>query len=43
MHTSWTQWKNRFAFEIYGEAGYLIVNGLGGIYGTETLTIGKRP
>jgi len=43
MHTSWTQWKNRFAFEIYGEAGYLIVNGLGGSYGTETLTIGKRP
>lgn len=43
MHTSWTQWKNRFAFEVYGEAGYLIVNGLGGSYGTETLTIGKRP
>jgi len=43
MHTSWTQWKNRFTFEIYGEAGYLIVNGLGGSYGTETLTIGKRP
>jgi predicted dehydrogenase len=43
MHTSWTQWKNRFAFEVYGEAGYLIVNGLGGSYGTETLTIGRRP
>jgi predicted dehydrogenase len=43
MHTSWTQWKNRFNFEIYGEAGYLIVNGLGGSYGTETLTIGRRP
>jgi predicted dehydrogenase len=43
MHTSWTQWKNRFTFEICGEAGYLIVNGLGGSYGTETLTIGKRP
>jgi predicted dehydrogenase len=42
MHTSWTQWKNRFTFEIYGEAGYLIVEGLGGSYGTETLKIGKR-
>ncbi len=42
MHTSWTQWKNRFTFEIYGEAGYLIVDGLGGSYGTETLKIGKR-
>jgi predicted dehydrogenase len=42
MHTSWTQWKNRFTFEIFGEAGYLIVEGLGGSYGVETLTIGKR-
>src|SRR4030042_4857738 len=42
MHTSWTQWKNRFTFEIFGEAGYLIVEGLGGSYGTETLRIGKR-
>jgi len=43
MHTSWTQWKNRFTFEVFGEAGYLIVEGLGGSYGTETLRIGKRP
>ena len=43
MHTSWTQWKNRFTFEIFGEAGYLIVEGLGGSYGVEKLTIGKRP
>ncbi|NWF93024.1 MAG: Gfo/Idh/MocA family oxidoreductase [Syntrophaceae bacterium] len=42
MHTSLTQWKNRFTFEVYGEAGYLIVEGLGGSYGTETLKIGKR-
>jgi len=42
MHTSWTQWKNRFTFEIYGEAGYLLLEGLGGSYGTETLHIGKR-
>ena len=43
MHTSWTQWKNRFTFEVFGEAGYLIINGLGGSYGKETLTFGKRP
>ncbi len=42
MHTSWTQWKNRFIFEIFGEKGYLIVEGLGGSYGTEKLIIGKR-
>jgi len=43
MSTSWTQWKNRFTFEIVGESGYLIIEGLGGSYGTEKLTIGKRP
>ena len=42
MQTSWTQWKNRFNFEVYGEKGYLIVNGLGGSYGKETLILGKR-
>lgn len=43
MHTSWTQWKNRFTFEAFGESGYVIVDGLGGSYGVETLIIGKRP
>ena len=42
MHTSWTQWRNKFLFEIFGEKGYLIVEGLGGNYGTEKLIIGKR-
>jgi len=42
MHTSWTQWKNKFTFEIFGEKGYLIVDGLGGSYGIEKLIIGKR-
>jgi predicted dehydrogenase len=41
-HTSWTQWKNRFSFEIFGSDGYLRVEGLGGSYGTETLTMGYR-
>jgi len=42
MHSSWTQWKNRFSFEIYGEGGYLSVEGLGGSYGLERLEIGRR-
>ena len=37
VHTSLLQWKNLFSFEIYGEEGYLEVEGLGGSYGTEKL------
>jgi predicted dehydrogenase len=42
MHTSWTQWKNKFLLELIGEKGYLVVDGLGGSYGTERLVFGKR-
>jgi predicted dehydrogenase len=42
MHTSMIQWKNKFNFEIHGEDGYLIVDGLGGTYGEEKLIFGKR-
>jgi predicted dehydrogenase len=42
MHTSWTQWKNKFLFEVFGEKGYAIIDGLGGSYGTEKLIVGKR-
>ena len=42
LHTSWTQWKNLFRMEIFGKDGYLLIEGLGGSYGTETLTIGIR-
>lgn len=42
LHTSWTQWKNLFSLEIFGTAGALVVDGLGGSYGTETLTIHRR-
>jgi predicted dehydrogenase len=42
MHTSWTQWKNKFLFEIIGEKGYLVLDGLGASYGTERLIVGKR-
>ncbi len=41
FHSSWTQWKNTFVFEIYGDKGFIALNGLGGSYGTETLTYGK--
>ncbi len=41
-HTSWTQWKNCFTFEVFGRDGYVYVEGLGGSYGTETLTVGRR-
>lgn len=42
FHTSWTQWKNEFVFEVYGKTGYVKINGLGGSYGKETLIFGKR-
>jgi len=42
LHTSWTQWKNRFSFEIFGQKGYFSIDGLGGSYGVETLTLGRR-
>ena len=42
LHTSWTQWKNLFSFEVFGRDGYLIVEGLGGSYGPERLRVGRR-
>ena len=42
FHTSWTQWKNLFSLEIFGTAGELIIDGIGGSYGTERLTIHRR-
>lgn len=37
LHSSLTQWKNLFDFEIYGTEGYLRVEGLGGAYGVSRL------
>ncbi len=42
FHTSWTQWKNLFNFEVFGTKGSLKITGLGGSYGTETLTLTRR-
>ncbi len=49
LHASWTNWKNVFTFEVFGETGSLSVSGLGGNYGLERLcyssrrTSGERP
>lgn len=45
IHSSSTQWKHRFSFEIYLSGGYLSVNGIlssSRSYGDETLTIARR-
>ncbi len=42
LHSSWTQWKNLFSFEIYGTEGSLTIEGLGGSYGTERLIHSRR-
>jgi predicted dehydrogenase len=41
LHVSCTEWKNLFSFEIYGKAAKLHVEGLGGSYGVERLTLYK--
>ena len=41
-HASWTNWKNKFSFDIFGTKGYISINGLGGSYGIESLDIGLR-
>jgi predicted dehydrogenase len=42
LHVSMTQWKNLFSLEVHGERGALLVEGLGGSYGTEQLTVVRR-
>ena len=42
FHVSWTNWRNVFSFEVFGSEGYLLVNGLGGSYGVESLEFGRR-
>ena len=38
LHVSCSEWKNLFSFELYGRAGKLAIEGLGGSYGVEKLT-----
>ncbi len=42
IHSSLTQWKNLFSFELFGHDGYIAVEGLGGGYGPEKVSFGKR-
>ncbi len=42
LHTSWTQWRNLFRFEVIGTEGLLSIEGLGGSYGPERL-VHARP
>lgn len=39
MTASWTEWKNLFRLEVFYENAKVEINGLGGSYGMETLTI----
>lgn len=39
LHASWTEWKNLFSFEIFARRGKLQIDGLGGSYGPEKLTL----
>ena len=41
LQVSCSEWKNIFCFEIYGRAGKLQVDGIGGSYGVERLTYYK--
>ena len=42
LHASWTEWKPKFRFEIFGATGYVIVEGLKNYLQEERLTLGKR-
>jgi len=39
LHASWTEWKNLFSMEVALERARLDLEGLGGSYGTERLTV----
>src|SRR5665213_328250 len=41
LHASCTEWKNTFSMEIYGRVGKIHIEGLGGSYGVEPLTLHK--
>ena len=43
LELSLTQWKNLFYFEWVGERGTIVIEGLGGSYGAERLTLIRRP
>ena len=45
LHSTMTQWRHLFSFEIFLETGYIVINGLltaSGTYGEEVMTIAKN-
>ena len=42
LHTTLTQWKNLFQFDVFCENGYITIEGLGSSYGIEKLIYGER-
>ena len=45
LHSTMTQWRHLFSFEVFLERGYMVLNGLktsSGTYGTEQLTIARN-
>lgn len=42
VSSSLLQWRNTFSLEVTCQDGYVTVDGLGGSYGNEVLTVGRR-
>lgn len=45
LHSTMTQWRHLFSFEIFLEKGYIVINGIltvSGTYGEEAMTIAKN-
>jgi 1,5-anhydro-D-fructose reductase (1,5-anhydro-D-mannitol-forming) len=45
LHSTMSQWRHLFSFEMFLEKGYIVINGLltsSGTYGRETMTIAKN-
>ncbi len=42
MHVSWTQWVNLFHLEVFGQDGYVQLEGRDGHYGRQRLAWGRR-
>lgn len=45
LHSTMTQWRHLFSFEIFLERGYLVINGLltsSGAYGEEVMTVARN-
>lgn len=45
LHSTMTQWRHLFSFEIFLEHGYIVINGLltnSGTYGEEVMTVAKN-